>query len=114
MNAPHTAGILGGQGGDDAHAVAAQQSNGFQVGLYAGATATVRAGYRQHSAIRHRLTSVELQSDFTGCQGRRGVGHDRRDQGDGIGAGSDDLAGVVPVDAADSYQGHVDRFANGP
>jgi len=44
VDAAHALGVLRGQRSDRSHAVAAQRTHGFQVGLDAGAAAAVRTG----------------------------------------------------------------------
>ena len=64
MNALHADGVLRGQGGDRAHAVAAQRCKGLQIRLDAGATAAVRASDGEQSGVMGRRV-------------RYGLGHDR-------------------------------------
>ena len=47
----HTQGVLGGDSGDGGHAITAQRTKGFQVGLNACAPATVRTRNTQNSGV---------------------------------------------------------------
>ena len=51
VDGTHALGVLRRDGGDGGHAIAAQRTEGLEVGLDASATPAVRAGNREHAGV---------------------------------------------------------------
>ena len=75
VDGPDAAGVLGRQGGDGGHAVAAVRGNAFQVGLDSGAAGGVRAGDGQHARNPGRRRHVAPEGRKLRMEGQ--LSHER-------------------------------------
>ncbi len=112
MDPGNAAGVLGGEGRDGGGAVAPEERDGLEVGLDTRSAAGVAACDGEHSAARVRHAAVEQKRQFGRREPGGACGEDCGNDRDGIGAGVDDRAGVVPVDAADGDDGEFHLLAH--